>query len=201
MLVVTFARPQQGASSISLRKKRIKMKIPVFNINSNLIKSDNFFNDARNLIMDDKHLNSLISSIVDTYRIRECFQKLGNIDDFNFSFLDQGYVKNNHTGEFFAVRVNTYGYDDDILMNFGLDFTHESEENDVQLKTGYMCGRIFINPLSSKNPKIYLQENASSTEKIKCMGIPIRMSKGSQKFKSRPYVWASDIFKRAKSRI
>lgn len=175
------------------------MKSTVFNINDDLLKSENFFNDARNLIMDDKQLHSLISSIIDTHRIRACFQKLGKIDDFNFDFLDQGYVKNKLTGEFCAIEFKPYDYEDDILMDIGLNFPRETE--DIRLKIGYMCGRILIKPLSSKNPKIYLQENAASTDEIKRMGIPIRMSKGSDKFKSRPYVWANDIFKRHQSRI
>lgn len=177
------------------------MKKYAFNINSNLIKSDNFFNDARDLIINNRHLRYFISTINNTYRIRQCFQELGNLDDFDFNFIDQGYVKNKLTGEFFGVGYNPHDYDGDIVMKFGLNFTHETDENDVQFSIGFVCERIFINILSSKNPKIYLQENAASTDEIKRLGIPIHMSKGSQKFKSRPYVWAKDIFKRAKSRI
>lgn len=180
------------------------MKSTVFNINDDLLKSENFFQDARDLIRDDDHFRSLISIINVTFRVRACFQKLGNIDDFNFDFLNQGYVKNNRTGEFFAIGVNPYDCEDgDIFMDFILEFPRETEteESDVQFAVGYVHDRILIKPLSSKNPKIYLRENVPSTEKIKRMGIPIHMSKGSQKFKSRPYVWANDIFKRSQSRI
>ena len=180
------------------------MKTAVFDIDNYLLTSENFFKDARDLIRDDDHLRFLISTINTTYRIRACFQKLGNLADFNFDFLDQGYVKNTRTGEFFAIGVNPYDYEDgDIFMDFILEFPRETEteESVVQFAVGYVHDRILINPLSSKNPKIYLREHAPSTDEIKRMGIPIHMSKGSEKFKSRPYVWAKDIFKCAESRI
>ena len=178
------------------------MKIPVFDINNNLLKSENFFKDARDLIRDDDHLYFLISSIIDTYRIRQRFQKLGNLDDFDFNFLDQGYVKNIRTGEFFGLGIKPYHYDDsNVFMKFDLNLSRETKKNDISFLGGWDCEYIFITPLSSKNPKIYLREDAPSTDEIKRMGIPIHMSKGSQKFKSRPYVWANDIFKRSQSRI
>lgn len=181
------------------------MKSIAFNINNYLLTSENFFKDARNFIMFDNRLHSLISTIITTYRIRARFQKLGNLDDFDFKFIDQGYVKNKLTGEFFAVGVKPHDFDDEenIFMDFGLNFARETEmeENNVQLEMEYLCEEIFINPLSSKNPKIYLRESAPTTDEIKVMGIPIRMSTGSEKYKPRPYVWAKDIFKRSETRI
>lgn len=178
------------------------MKIPVFDINNNLLKSENFFQDARDLIRDDEHLNFLISSIIDTYRIRQRFQELGNLDDFNFDFLDQGYVKNELTGEFFGLVIKPYHYDDsNVFMKFDFNLSRETKKNDITFLGRWDCEYIFINPLSSKNPKIYLREDAPTTDEIKLMGIPIHMSKSSEKYKPRPYVWAKDIFKRSQSRI
>ena len=135
-----------------------------------------------------------INLIVDDYRKAE--------DEYILDFINMGYIFNLTTNEVEKIEFDTWAFCPDEVMSyiFCRIVTREEHGDELGDLLDMELPTYRTKTLKSKNPKIYLYSEPS-TEKIKRLGIPIHMSKGSRKFKSRPFVWASDIFKRAKSRI
>ena len=164
--------------------------IPHPNLIKKSMKSDeDIFMDNFNDVCD--HLYMTATRYIVSEAVSEYFLEIGEAEDFVWDYIQHGYVVQISTGTVFNIRVLKTDED----FDFGFDFNGRGCEMSGALP------EIHIKSLSNPNPKIYLQENTESFESIKSSGIPIHMSKPSKKFKSSPFIWASDIIKRAKSRI